>query len=896
MEFFEIWFELYRKCFYFFQKPLCDLLSIDFIPDTWSFSESSTFYQVTFIIILFLSAFVVLPILIHFSIKLLQSLWHYLSSLKRRSKAQDKQLTIPSLAESEGTLVVTRMGDHIFSARTSNEVMAAHRDLIFRLKEQINFVGDSWEIVGYPMIERLASLCGSLPASEFNHDHGEYGLFRHSLEVAIEALEPNSRDNHYYKAYRRETSDKSYLRFKNPCSGLAIMFVAFSHDLSKLYTDYQVMADNGTLYDPRRMNMDEFIQYTQTKSLCVVFNKGRARRHDQGVAARSYLLLKDCPLAYFLSNGFTDLPSYEEYAARFKYELYEQEKDGEIKEDARGQSTADGLTDNDLLDGEISALKKKKGKDLSINEQARLAQLQDIKKKREEIEHFDTPNHWSNADVAALFDGSHPLWDIVTKADSFCSFCSNVTRNSSQYLPSYLVAFMIHLLKQEAHLVNNYFADIFIVSRGVFFRKGSAPFKELSLSVNAIKENDKQDWLSTLRSLNVVYMASNMRSYSWAQLECEDEVFYELGLIVKVDLPQRLIEAFPKINFIERGFNPPELEHIDWQRLQITRCDKKDQGQIVPTRLYADDIRTPIFAKRYHTTPALYVKGLGLDENESKGEDAEFDKDINADLEDAHHENKLEQASIQNTSTIALDKDGKALINDTCRKDDGLALSEAQTEVLHKISANDEIFDDAALEKLSSSVAKSKKSSAKGSDPLKDKKGTTKKAAKAKSKSTSKASSSKAQKSSSKTKLSRRKATQTLQNDAVDAVIADDKESVMAKDPNGSASNYEDLSQALYQTLQSMCALGQAGKKSSQSLPLADDHKLDAMLPMFMSYLATISPEMLSQSLKENFGIVADKEQLAQRAQLLLANALEHGSSDISSSAKTPVKEVNAQA
>ena len=392
--------DLYMNYYNFVASFISMLSGKEYVSAVTDF-DKLTFYNHALVL---LYPLLVLTLLYLISLDFIVPVLSYIfKSLIRRLKERAPDPDNHTSNAEQGTLVVTKMGDHIFSARTSDEVLAAHKELILKLKAHIDFTGDSFEMVALPMIERLASLCGSLPASEFNHDHGEYGLFRHSLEVAIESLEPNSRDFCCYKAWRSEKSDKAYLRFKNPCSGLALMFAAFSHDLSKLYTDYQVIADNGMLYDPRCMDMNDFIEHTKTKSLRVVFNKSRAHRHEMGIASRSALLLTDFPLAYFLTTGFTYPPTDEEYATRIKYELYEQNKDGDVTEETAASGADDkSSSETELIEGEISSLKKKRSKALTQDEQQRLVQLQELKQKQEEIRHFDTPNHWSNADVAAL--------------------------------------------------------------------------------------------------------------------------------------------------------------------------------------------------------------------------------------------------------------------------------------------------------------------------------------------------------------------------------------------------------------------------------------------------------------------------------------------------------------
>ncbi len=858
MELFIKWYEFCQGIFNGTLQSVCGLFGYDLVPRVVEFYDNPWYMLVVFI----LSSASLVPIIIYCLLGVTSKLVCYVQSLK--SRAQKRAASVADTSNADlGTLVVTKMGDHIFSPKTSDEVLAAHKELILKLKTHIDFVGDSFEMVAMPMLERLASLCGSLPASEFNHDHGEYGLFRHSLEVAIEALEPNSKDFSYYKASRCEKSDKPYSRYKNPCSGLALMFAAFSHDLSKLYTDYQVLSDNGTVYDPRCMDMNDFIELTHTKTLSVSFNKSRAHRHDLGVAQRSALLLTDYPLAYFLTTGFTYPPTADEFSSRQKYELYEQEKDGELNDTLAKSAKDDSIKDADSLDNEIKNLKKKRVKDLSIDEQEHLSNLQELKLKREEIAHFATPNHWSNAEVAALLDGSHPLWAIVAKADSFCSFCSNVTRNNHQYLPSYLVAYMIYLLKDQAHLVNNFYSDIFLVPQGIFLRKGSIELKALSQKVKELKGDNKQDWLTTLRSINVIHMASNMRTYSWGQLECEEQVFFELGLIVKVNLPQMLLDAFPAINFIERGFNPPELAHIDWEKLQITRCDTNAKGEVVASTLHSDEIRPPVFFERYHCTASDYVKNLGIDDSELNDVMKKFVSFADTDPKDFAPAGEFSDDEIKSCD--------KAVV---------------QAQVQQKISSGEGRIDSKSSAKEHAIADKSyiEDSVAADLERVKDKKKSSCKKPKIKAQGNGTASVAKAKKTSVKSSSSKSKATKTLKKTAKDKAtedkaLVDEKKSVMAGDTAAIASTYEDLSYSLYQTLQLMCNKGLSVNSSQEKMQLDSKQKLklDAMLPMFMSLLANASPEALSQSLKENFGIVADQEQLAQHAQLLLSNVIEHG-------------------
>ncbi len=864
--------DLYMNYYNFVASFISMLSGKEYVSAVTDF-DKLTFYNHALVL---LYPLLVLALLYLISLDFIVPVLSYIfKSLIRRLKERAPLPDDHTSNAEQGTLVVTKMGDHIFSARTSDEVLAAHKDLISKLKAHIDFTGDSFEMVALPMIERLASLCGSLPASEFNHDHGEYGLFRHSLEVAIESLEPNSRDFCFYKAWRSEKSGKAYLRFKNPCSGLALMFAAFSHDLSKLYTDYQVIADNGMLYDPRCMDMNDFIEHTKTKSLRVVFNKSRAHRHELGIASRSALLLTDFPLAYFLTTGFTYPPTDEEYATRIKYELYEQNKDGEVTaETAASSASEDSSSDKELIEGEISSLKKKRSRTLTQDEQQRLAHLQELKQKQEEIRHFDTPNHWSNADVAALLDGSHPLWAIVAKADSFCSFCSNVTRNDSVSLPSYLVTYMIHLLKDQAHVVNNFYADIFLMPKGVFLRKGSIQLKALSHRIKAIKEDNRQDWLTTLRSINAIHMASNMRSYSWGQLECEGEVFYELGLIVKVNLPQKLVEAFPRINFIERGFNPPELVHIDWDRLQITRCDRNEKGQVAPTAWYSDEIRAPAFFKRYHSTVAEYVKNLRIDESSLKDVLTGCAKRLSADPADDCSEGEL---SGENHSSDASD--------------------EAQSDVLHKISSGSELLDGEVNSSAIAEYSDLEKSVAEDLEIIKAKKKASSKKTAAGAGGSSTSSASKAKKTAAKKTSTKSKVPKSLKKSTHQVSAEDEKTSVVTAGSEAASADYEDLRRSLYQTLQLMCTHGQCAGKTSPTLQMDGEQKqrLDAMLPMFMSLLANASPEALSQSLKQNFGIVADREQLAQHAQLLLSDVIEHGQESAGLADKSSLKNVSAQ-
>ena len=531
----------------------------------------------------------------------------------RSGRHSQASLNIP-----EGTLLVTSRGDPVFRVLSSAEVISLHLDLINRLRDAANLREDVWESYGITMVYSLARLCGPLPASEFNHDHDECGLFRHSIKVAIEALSPYSKDFNSYKLRRFDKQNECYLRYQNDCAGLALMLAAFTHDLSKLSTDFEVVADNGALYDPYKADLEHFVKNQQASTLTVKFKAHRAKAHDQCIAASSVLLLKSIPsLAAALIKGFDDCGTQADLEFMLRHELAEKKRADHgspfyVNAEEKGDDDDEALTESDdgvVIEDHTAA---KNSKSQSLEERIRAQRLEKNRTQQQELIHFYTPNHWTLKQVSSLLDGTHPLWEIVRKADSFCAYDERYTASWRKTGNAFLSSFVICRIKEQTHLVNSIFADLFLVSDGVLLRRGSPVLRELSEEITARTRGDYTNFIQALEAIGAVVMVGTRRVYSWKLIECDERTFFMEGIIIKVRLPEFLVRGFKSITCLERGAAPQELKDLLKKHEDITCFDYDEDFRLVPRTGYG--VEADVFKKLYGVTPAQYRTLLGFND------------------------------------------------------------------------------------------------------------------------------------------------------------------------------------------------------------------------------------------------------------------------------------------
>lgn len=178
------------------------------------------------------------------------------------------QTAVPATLPDEPAFYISRSAHHLFAFRPSAAILSDSRELIHKIKFASGLEEQVFDLCVMPLIRNLSRLTSVLPASEAAHDHSSCGLFRHSLKVALIALEllPEL----YPQAAKPER--RAY--------ALGVIYIALCHDLGKLWNDMEVFDDRGCRWSPFCSEVEFFLLHSSSRFAHVNFKRGRRQKHD----------------------------------------------------------------------------------------------------------------------------------------------------------------------------------------------------------------------------------------------------------------------------------------------------------------------------------------------------------------------------------------------------------------------------------------------------------------------------------------------------------------------------------------------------------------------------------------------------------------------------------------
>ena len=125
-----------------------------------------------------------------------------------------------------------------------------------------------------PALQRFASFAHLLPASQSHHHRSAGGLLRHSMEVALWALQSADKvllDSARTPALRREME---------PRWQLAVFLAGLCHDAGKPVTDVTVSnRERSAVWKPIKEDLYEWASRNQVSAYFLEWREGRARQH-----------------------------------------------------------------------------------------------------------------------------------------------------------------------------------------------------------------------------------------------------------------------------------------------------------------------------------------------------------------------------------------------------------------------------------------------------------------------------------------------------------------------------------------------------------------------------------------------------------------------------------------
>lgn len=199
--------------------------------------------------------------------------------------------------------------DAPMSAISAEDVMRTQAALIRELMTAVSMIDEEKNKFLFPVIKNLAAFVHLLPASQSHHHNGRGGLFRHSLETALFAvniaknriLEVNANPVDIY-----HNKSRWYL---------AIAIAGLLHDAGKCLTDITVTSLGGTsTWLPTVEPLSSWLKKNEIKDFFCSWNLNRINKQHECAGSIVYSLLVPVETRQYLE---------ESHSTKLKNELYE---------------------------------------------------------------------------------------------------------------------------------------------------------------------------------------------------------------------------------------------------------------------------------------------------------------------------------------------------------------------------------------------------------------------------------------------------------------------------------------------------------------------------------------------------------------------------------------------
>lgn len=165
--------------------------------------------------------------------------------------------------------VITKEGDLLFRYKTTEELISENHLLIQLLEDTCPVSKESFKTVVYPLIFRFTKIASVAPASKFLHDCDSGGLLRHSLLVAIKAIELCTMNQKMSIDLEPEY--------------VLLIFLSLLHDCGKVLSDVEISSrgisfsyNNDKLYS----TLDDFLQNHNSDFVKIMFKEKRNKEHE----------------------------------------------------------------------------------------------------------------------------------------------------------------------------------------------------------------------------------------------------------------------------------------------------------------------------------------------------------------------------------------------------------------------------------------------------------------------------------------------------------------------------------------------------------------------------------------------------------------------------------------
>ena len=189
--------------------------------------------------------------------------------------------------------VITNDGSLLFSYKSTKELVIENLGLVKRLKEICPTSSEIFKSIISPLIYRFAKIVSVVPASKFLHDSDSGGLLRHSLLVAIKAVE-------LYKLNQK-------MSLEHESEYVLLIFLSLLHDCGKVLSDVEISSRRITFSysnDKLKFTLDDFIQNHKSAFVKIIFKEKRNKEHELSTAQMlKFLVYGQNSLSRYLVNA-----------------------------------------------------------------------------------------------------------------------------------------------------------------------------------------------------------------------------------------------------------------------------------------------------------------------------------------------------------------------------------------------------------------------------------------------------------------------------------------------------------------------------------------------------------------------------------------------------------------
>lgn len=191
-------------------------------------------------------------------------------------------------------LVLGKDGSRVFSYRTVSELLSENKVILQLIKTTSSISTDSRIDLIDPLIFRFAKVVSIAPASKCLHDCDCGGLLRHSLLVALKAIEVSKYTNFKYEDLNVEELH------------ILTIFLALLHDVGKVFSDITLSNEVSDFnYDESDLEntLDDYLSGNSNLPVKIYFDKCRSKSHENNIVkAIPFLLYKQSAIGRFLTQ------------------------------------------------------------------------------------------------------------------------------------------------------------------------------------------------------------------------------------------------------------------------------------------------------------------------------------------------------------------------------------------------------------------------------------------------------------------------------------------------------------------------------------------------------------------------------------------------------------------